>query len=778
MQMDPIADTVLNIISKCVEATIAGDLHQVSEKFQDSDYDHCSICLNELFECTGEDGGVVSVREMKCPGRHKFHSQCLRSWLARSKLGDCPICRHNFYDSVREDCEANLDHQIQPCPNASFKCIWSKTYNQRVSAVKIIEICKSSSDLPFSETIASAFLWSLSEQCDNSDDLDDDDISALVLPHIWDALEVLAPQSGWAYCASLVKAFDFALSGASKNLILHGIRAVSTNEDYVVTLVSLGCFSILINCLKMSHSDWDDQCHEDSYLTDMTAYAMYNFVLHEELGPVLLRELLEAFKVADAEHERQRFAIAISEIAHTNCDVLDMAGCIALISGGACTALIEDLKKSNTICNHASLNSKKMDEFCHDVTFAIFTLASSLDECPAVVDAFVDASACDALVAALRIFRMNVDVQHATCDMTPACNVLNAMNSISQQHIGRVALVAADAVPELIDVLKKAGPIIAGYQIAETPDFSFHWNEQIQETAVILSHLVKTKKGRGELIKSDACGALIEILQNPGVSLHEENLCSIMHYVVCISCVDDGRMINALVEGLHVASNDYARSKFSFVIGRLARSSLDPNPVHFITSGSCCALVQAFKMADDNGVRTDIVDAIYILLKNVRDSRASLVAAGALGVLKESLEMGFCSSKVCAIADVIFVLSEPEKGPPPLQCVMHHTSSHIITHLICSVSLDAFLVPAESLVTSAQPRSMPRFLEMYAALNAPGVVTSNPLSFNQLKIEIAKRLDIEADDAVFTENKQALKYAYVAVYTKVCRSDVSSSHWP
>ncbi len=151
-----------------------------------------------------------------------------------------------------------------------------------------------------------------------------------------------------------------------------------------------------------------------------------------------------------------------------------------------------------------------------------------------------------------------------------------------------------------------------------------------------MSHLVKTKKGRVELIKSDACGALIEILQNPGVSLHEEILCSIKQYIICIS-----------------------RSRFSYVTGRLALSSVDP--VHLISSGSCCALVQAFKMAEDNRVRKDVVDAIDILLKNVRDSRASLVAAGAVAVLKESLEMGFCTSKVCAIADVISILSEPEK---------------------------------------------------------------------------------------------------------------------
>ena len=32
VKMDSIVDTVLDIISKCVEATIAGDFHQISEK--------------------------------------------------------------------------------------------------------------------------------------------------------------------------------------------------------------------------------------------------------------------------------------------------------------------------------------------------------------------------------------------------------------------------------------------------------------------------------------------------------------------------------------------------------------------------------------------------------------------------------------------------------------------------------------------------------------------------------------------------------------------------
>jgi hypothetical protein len=65
--------------------------------------------------------------------------------------------------------------------------------------------------------------------------------------------------------------------------------------------------------------------------------------------------------------------------------------------------------------------------------------------------------------------------------------------------------------------------------------------------------------------------------------------------------------------------------------------------------------------------------------------------------------------------------------------------------------------------------------EIQAALNAPGLVTAVPLSFNQLKIEIAKKLHIEVDDPVFNEHKQAIKDGYVKVYQKVCNEAVVAS---
>jgi hypothetical protein len=68
------------------------------------------------------------------------------------------------------------------------------------------------------------------------------------------------------------------------------------------------------------------------------------------------------------------------------------------------------------------------------------------------------------------------------------------------------------------------------------------------------------------------------------------------------------------------------------------------------------------------------------------------------------------------------------------------------------------------------PKEMVGLKEVQAAMIAPGLVTKVPLSFNQLKAELAKKLHIEVDDAVFSEHKQAIKDNYIKVYSSVCQS--------
>ena len=165
------------------------------------------------------------------------------------------MCRHNFYDSVRKDCETSLEHQVQPCPTAGFKCVWRKTYEQRVAAVKMLGFCKSLSDWPFGETVASALLWSLRERDDGNNDesFDGDDISEIVDDHISDALEVLNdmnPRSLEQHCESLVKAFQNDAEDNDQFMILFAMSKISDSDHCCATLVSLGCFSILLNSLK------------------------------------------------------------------------------------------------------------------------------------------------------------------------------------------------------------------------------------------------------------------------------------------------------------------------------------------------------------------------------------------------------------------------------------------------------------------------------------------------------------------------------------------------
>ena len=57
--------------------------------------------------------------------------------------------------------------------------------------------------------------------------------------------------------------------------------------------------------------------------------------------------------------------------------------------------------------------------------------------------------------------------------------------------------------------------------------------------------------------------------------------------------------------------------------------------------------------------------------------------------------------------------------------------------------------------------------EVHAALNAPGLVTSSPISFNQLKIKLVERLHIHVDDEIFTEHKQAIKESYVKRFNEI-----------
>jgi hypothetical protein len=60
--------------------------------------------------------------------------------------------------------------------------------------------------------------------------------------------------------------------------------------------------------------------------------------------------------------------------------------------------------------------------------------------------------------------------------------------------------------------------------------------------------------------------------------------------------------------------------------------------------------------------------------------------------------------------------------------------------------------------------------EIHATLKADGFVNSTALSFNELRLKLASKLRIAADDAIFEAHKQAIKDSYTKIFTEFCAS--------
>ena len=65
-------------------------LARETELIEDIDDDPCSICLEEF---------VVPNRIIVLPCEHKFHSDCIKSWISQDS--SCPICRQRISTSFR-----------------------------------------------------------------------------------------------------------------------------------------------------------------------------------------------------------------------------------------------------------------------------------------------------------------------------------------------------------------------------------------------------------------------------------------------------------------------------------------------------------------------------------------------------------------------------------------------------------------------------------------------------------------------------------------------------
>ena len=117
--------------AKVALAAVASAASGNLEEFYDA---KCAICMSDVYENRSDGGATIDAREMKCPGRHTFHTQCASGWFINEDHNVCPFCRHDFSSCF---IEANLAHQVEY--NAAFTGFtvhWKNPRHQRLGRVR------------------------------------------------------------------------------------------------------------------------------------------------------------------------------------------------------------------------------------------------------------------------------------------------------------------------------------------------------------------------------------------------------------------------------------------------------------------------------------------------------------------------------------------------------------------------------------------------------------------------------------------------------------------
>ena len=150
-------NTLIAPVLEFAPAAAAAAAAAASGGLDDFDDAKCSICLCTLFESRSDGSVDISARELKCLGRHTFHSQCARGWFVTGKHTNCPCCRHEFSGLFCSDIAATLQHEVEP-DGTGFSVHWNNPPDQRLAALSVLMPLPP--ETPLGRTIASALLWS------------------------------------------------------------------------------------------------------------------------------------------------------------------------------------------------------------------------------------------------------------------------------------------------------------------------------------------------------------------------------------------------------------------------------------------------------------------------------------------------------------------------------------------------------------------------------------------------------------------------------------------
>jgi hypothetical protein len=268
---------------------------------EDFDDAKCTICLCTSFDSRSDGSVSINVREMKCPGRHTFHSQCARRWFVNEKHNSCPYCRHDFSGSFCDDITATLQHQVEPT-GTGFTVHWSKPPNLRLAALNVLLLFPP--ETPLGSTIAHALLWSCFDAAAGIAD------AALRCGRLSVAMVGMPQGEVELWCARLVEAFTIAAMDTIKANVAMAICDFASNEEGRTGLAAAGGCGALVEALKVAEADGT---------RDSIAFAMCILALSEEGRTGLAAAgacgaLVEALKVAEADATRRTIASAMTNL--------------------------------------------------------------------------------------------------------------------------------------------------------------------------------------------------------------------------------------------------------------------------------------------------------------------------------------------------------------------------------------------------------------------------------------------------------------------------------
>jgi hypothetical protein len=487
----------------------------------------CAICMSVVYENRSDGSTTIDAREMKCPGRHTYHSNCARRWFVDEKRNSCPFCRHDFSSLFCEDIATSLEHRVEHNVTG-VTVLWSKPVNQRLAAFNMMALIPR--ETPLGGSVASAIWLSCFDN--------DASIAAAALQsrHLCSAAEGRSQEDILFVFSKLGKALSAAVIGeacqpvAGTDALIHlfltqMLYFVQHPEDLGAQVELLEILSrSLVAALKGAVAD---------EMRLFITHHIYRIVIHNDQARAMFvaagscSTLVEALKATEWDEARGRIAAAFLMLADGEEEHA------VFLSAGGYSALVQALKISSRRARY--MTAKAILRFSKNTEGRAN---------------FVAAGCCGVLVEVL---------ENAECDVTRGI-IAGAIEQLAQCDEGLAVLMEVGGCGALVQALKMAEKDDSRGKIASS-----------------MNCMAKSDQGRLKFVAAGGCGALLETLEMSQESKARAKIAGAIKQLLdsrneeCVASFVAAGGCLALFKALKNADDRMLRFRFAICICRLSK---------------------------------------------------------------------------------------------------------------------------------------------------------------------------------------------------------------